>query len=193
MDSLEDLDDHELMYRSALGESRAFETLWKRHYWWLHAYAQRYCATSDESEDLVQEVFVRVLRAARDYDKRASFRSWAKRIAGNLGIDHSRARAARPLSAGFIPESWAEEADDRYLPESALDTEWLREELRQAIDQLSEKQKTVVAMRYFGAMSIADIAWATGIPVGTVKSRLHNGLKRIKAFLAHKNNETEEH
>ena len=60
------------------------------------------------------------------------------------------------------------------------------------MEVLSEDQRLAVIMRYFGAMSIQDIAWATRVPIGTVKSRLHAAMSKIKGHLSHHVKETED-
>lgn len=76
--------------------------------------------------------------------------------------------------------------DNHFDPAAALASEVLHKDLRAAIHALPDEQRLALVMHYFGDMSLQDIAWAMKCPVGTVKSRLFNGLRRVRKTLTEK-------
>jgi len=121
-----------------------------------------------------------VSRRAGDYIAQGQFVAWLKRIAVNLAKDFLRRErtALEPLDA------LAAAAETHpFDPTTALLSDVLRHDLRQAIQSLPDEQRLVLIMRYFGDMSVQDIAWAVRCPEGTVKSRLFHGLRRVRLAL----------
>ncbi|MCB9451572.1 MAG: RNA polymerase sigma factor [Anaerolineaceae bacterium] len=131
------------------------------------------------AEDLVQESLVRLLRGIHQYVYPRPFKPWLYQIATNLTRDHYK-RADTRHTESMPEDALSLGAADEPQPEAAL---LLRSEARQvaaAIRELPEHQREVVIFRYYQEFSLAEIADALNIPVGTVKSRLSIGLKRLR-------------
>ncbi len=171
------MSDHELMERLSRGDEQAFAILYERHREWVGFYLGGFCDTEEDREELVQDVFARIHRAAPRYAPTAAFTSWARQIARNTGIDYLRRCERR--AAGSQAELPEELHDLRFEPGRAVRSDLVREELRRAIEALPEPQRLAVVMRYFGTMELKEIAWALRCPVGTVKSRIHHALRSI--------------
>jgi RNA polymerase sigma-70 factor (ECF subfamily) len=170
--------DDELMQAVAEGDTAAFSELMRRHQRWIGSLVRAFVRDRQQAEDLTQEVFCRVHRSAGDYVARDQFVAWIKRIAINLAKDFLRGQRASP-----VPLEAEAAGTHLFDPETAILSDALRGDLRQAIQSLPDEQRLVLIMRYFGDMSVQDIAWAVKSPEGTVKSRIFHGLRRVRQTL----------
>jgi RNA polymerase sigma-70 factor (ECF subfamily) len=174
--------DDELVQAAAGGDDAAFSELMRRHRQWVCALMRAFVHDPEQAEDLAQEAFCRVYRHAGDYTAQGSFMPWLKRIAVNLAKDELRKqRKASLVSLTEIEETLV--TDKRSDPMAALASGAMRDELRAAIQRLPDEQRLALVMHYFGDMSLPDIAWAMQCPVGTIKSRLFYGLRRVRETL----------
>jgi RNA polymerase sigma-70 factor, ECF subfamily len=174
--------DDDLVQAAAGGDDAAFSELMRRHRQWVCALMRAFVHDPEQAEDLAQEAFCRVYRYAGDYTAQGSFVPWLKRIAANLAKDELRKqRKATLVSLTEIEETLV--SDKRSDPMAALASGVMREELRAAIQRLPDEQRLALVMHYFGDMSLPDIAWAMQCPVGTIKSRLFYGLRRVRETL----------
>jgi RNA polymerase sigma-70 factor (ECF subfamily) len=163
--------DEDLMAAVASGDETALTTLIDRYAASVHAYLLRHCGNREDADDLLQETWMRVARSARSFDTARRFRSWIYGIATNLARDGFRRRmtkerALRDLSTYPPAASNADSVD--------------RGELRERIAELPENMRTVLLLRYYEGMSEAEMAEALDIPRGTIKSRLHAALRRLR-------------
>jgi len=174
-----DFSDDTLMQSVARNEGDALRTLMQRHQSWVFSVLTAIVHNQQHAEDLTQEVFLRARQHAAKYTSQGEFASWLKRIAINAATDFLR-KETKFIAVGLdeIEKALADECCSS--PVSALLASTLREEVRTAIQSLPDDQRLVVVMRYFGDMSLQDIAWALKCPLGTVKSRLFYALRRIR-------------
>ncbi len=131
------------------------------------------------AEDLVQETFLRVLRAIAGYRHPHPFKPWLYAIAVNLVRDHFKQAEMRRVRA------WPEDFEATSL-ESTEDPLLATEDARRvaaAVRSLPLRQRETLILRYYQGLSLAEIAGALRIPEGTVKSRLSLGLQRLKDCL----------
>lgn len=133
------------------------------------------------AEDMVQESFLRVIRGIQGYDYPRPFRPWLYAIATNLARDHYKSAGARfnvalldepPYAASTPTPEYAAIADE----ESAA--------VRDALMALPDHQRAALVLRYYQGLTLAEIAEVLHVPVGTVKSRLSLGIKRLRDMLA---------
>jgi RNA polymerase sigma factor (sigma-70 family) len=171
--------DDTLMQSVARNEEDAFRTLIERHQSWVFSLLIAIVRHQQHAEDLTQEVFLRARQHADKYVSQGEFAAWLKRIAINAARDFLRrekkfiAVGLEDFETALADESWSS-------PVAALLKSTLKEEVRAAIESLPDDQRLVIVMRYFGDMSLQDIAWAMKCPLGTVKSRLFHALGRIR-------------
>jgi RNA polymerase sigma-70 factor (ECF subfamily) len=134
-----------------------------------------------QSEDIVQETLLRAWRKPTVLDQRAaSARAWLFTVARNLVIDDARSARRRhetPTAVETMPEPIAADETERMLDA------WL---IGDALAALSEEHRKVIALAYYGGRSVAEIAGELEIPEGTVKSRLHYGLRALRLALQEK-------
>lgn len=189
---MRDESDEGLMFRYKAGEVRAFELLLTRHRKPVFNFLLRSVGNPAQAEDLLQEVFLRVIKGADAYEKQAKFTTWLYTIARNLCVDAARRGKHRRAQSLDAPMN-AEEKDgatllDRVEDGSAgpahrvLDKE-LSGQLYAAIDKLSEEQREVFLMREFHDMPFKEIAEVVGCPENTVKSRMRYALEKLRQEL----------
>lgn len=181
------LSDEELMRATADGDMAAFETLVKRHQAPLLRFFVRMGADHALAEDCAQEVLVRVYRARERYEPRARFTTWLYRIGRNFWIDHVRARQVQPRALSLdAPVAGAEETLLRdAVPQAgdALAGRELAEEIERAVAALPEEQRLVLVLGLVQALPYAEVSEILDIPVGTVKSRMHTAVGKLREAL----------
>ena len=143
---------------------------------------------ADAAETLTQECFLRAFRMRSTFRGDSGLATWLVRIAVNLAHDHNRSRRwafwRRLRRTDRIDAIVA--ADARCSPEQALiESESLRA-VRSAVNQLSDRQKTVFLLRFVEDMSLEDISEAMNLEPGTVKSHLHRAIEAVRNACARK-------
>ena len=160
------------------GPSAAFGTLVLRYRKLVIAVAYRICGDAALAEDIAQDTFVRVWDRLADYKPSGNFRAWLARIATNLTIDAMRKR--KPVvDIEDLPLVSPEPG-----PEAAVVSSERAAAVRAALMRLPVQSRTVLVLREYQALSYQEIADALDVPLGTVKSRLNDARRRLKAELA---------
>lgn len=145
----------------------------------LYAFLYRMTGDAYLAEDLMQETFVRALQASKTYKPQGRLSSWLFSIAANLTKDHwrkQRNRRSVPLGIGRNQAS-ERSTEDKVLAHSEA------ENLRSALLELPLGHRAPLVLFYYHDLGYEDIARCLAIPVGTVRSRIHNGKTRIKRIL----------
>lgn len=175
-------DESALTRRASEGDPDAFDTL-VRAYEEL-AFRVAYLVVRDEADaqDVAQEAFVRAYRSLSKFDQRKPFRPWLLRIVTNLAINHRRS-AGRRDAMGRRYESEAKQRIAAPSPEAEVVAGELAEQVWAAVGALSEQDQAVLYLRYFIDASEEETSEAIGRPVGTVKSRLHRALQRLRTVI----------
>jgi len=146
------LTDDELMQASGSGDCRAFEVIVRRHQQHAWAIAYRFLGCREEAEDIVQDTFMRVLRAASRYHPSAAFRTYLQRIVIRLCLDHAKRR--RPVYTDELPDR-ADPANG--VLDSLIEGERARG-IHTALALLPANQRMAIVLRYSENMSYRDIA-----------------------------------
>lgn len=178
--------DEELVARfRSRRDPGAFETLVRRYEHELFGYLRRYLGSAEMAEDVFQETFLRVHVKCSRFERGRAFRPWLYAIATNQAIDAQR-RARRHRSGACQGRS---DGDHRALVERLPSRERTAEErceaeeteewVHTAVDGLSDSQRRVVMLTFSRGAKQREIATLLGIPVGTVKSRLHAAMSNL--------------
>ena len=164
-----------------LRDRHAFVTLFDYFAPRVKAYVMRGGLSEAEAEELAQDTMLQVWQKAGQFDpKRASAATWIYTIARNKKIDRLRKDKFVTIDLDQLSEAGQEIAAESQDP---LMSPLMAERLTDAIHALPEEQAVLVKQAFFQDMSHADIASATRIPLGTVKSRLRLGLARLRKIL----------
>jgi RNA polymerase sigma-70 factor, ECF subfamily len=171
------VEDEELIRRVAEGDYLALSELYDRYSRPVYATGIRVLGDTSLAEDLVQDAFMSVWRAAGSFDPgRASFATWLYRIARNRAVDLNRRRRVRPLSAGEEPLRSVSGGPE---PEVGADG-W---DVARALSRIPDEHREVLTLAYFEGLSQREISRRTGIPLGTIKSRTTSALRRLHRSL----------
>lgn len=176
--------DTDLMLRVKSGEAGAFERLVARFLRPLVAFFHRLGADPSTAEDCAQEVFVKLFRTRAAYEPRARFSTFLFSVARHHWIDVVRHRSAGPRTVSSdAPDPGGEEGGDTRMgdrlaaggeaPEGRAAREEIDVAVRRAVAALSPEHREVFALAQVEGLRYEEIAHILGIPVGTVKSRMH--------------------
>lgn len=132
----------------------------------------------DDAQDVAQEAFVQAFRSLAGYRADGSFGAWVGRIARRMAVQRAAALSRARLAVADVADF--DKPDDGAGPELQLLSGEQASSLRRAVASLPSDQREVIQLRYFGDRSLDSIASETGAPLGTVKSRLHRGLARLR-------------
>jgi RNA polymerase sigma-70 factor (ECF subfamily) len=192
---MNDQTDEQLMHAYREGNARAFELLLARHERKVWNFLRRSVGDPTLAQDLLQEVFLRVIKARADHvdwKGEAKFTTWVYAIARNLCIDHARRavhRDARSLDAPTRADDENSQTMHDRLASANRDAEGLasdgqvRARVDEAVAALPPDQREVFLLREVMDMPFAEIATVVGAPEPTVKSRMRYALERLREAL----------
>lgn len=175
------------MQAFAGGDALAFETLYDRHALPVWRFVQRSVRNAALADDLVQDVWFRLLRHAPQYEVRAKFRTWLYTLAHHRVVDHWRShRPHESLDADTDDdmarlETLSAGTDDG--PEHRLDSREQAQALLDALAALPAAQREAFLLQAEAGMTVAEIAQATGVSPETAKSRLRYARARLRETL----------
>lgn len=174
-----------LVQLSRTGDSAAFMELIHLYRDKLHRLAYRMLNNQHDSEDIVQETFMRVYLNLNQYDDTQKFSTWIYRIGKNLCIDLLRKKKdVRSLDSGLGDEKertfYDKLTSDEIGPENRVLLNEFQDQLRKVIDKLSDKYKTIVTLYYLNELTLEEISETLGLPVTTVKTRLYRGREQLR-------------
>ena len=189
-----DRSDEELMLAFRGGDAQAFAQLVSGHQRGVFNFILRSVRNQGRAEELLQEVFLRVVRAKDRYEKTAKFTTWLYSIARNLCVDESRrARfrdhqsldAKRGGKDGEEGGSMLSRLADEAVPtDEAAEAPKIRRRLATAVDGLPDEQREVFLLRQVSGLSFREIGETLDIPENTVKSRMRYALEKLRMQLA---------
>ncbi len=189
MGNVEDLED---MLAFQGGDEEGFQRLFRRYSGPLLHYLCRYTSNRSVAEELVQEVFLRVCRAAGTYEPRTAFRTWLYRIATNVAKNEIRRReyavkkepldalnlwrSSRRLGGGGVEGGAAS-------PEDLTGARQMEEAIQAILREMPERQRAALLLCRHQGLSYREIADVMGLRVGAVKSLIHRAMQTLKIRL----------
>lgn len=148
----------------------------ERLYW----HVRRFVCCHEETDDLLQDIFIKIWAALPTFRGDSRLYTWIYRIATNEVLNHLRKFKFRSL-VSF--ESISAKMENRIDEDPSFNGDALQRELHKAIQRLPEKQRLVFNLRYFDEMKYEDIAEITGTSVGALKASYHHAYNKIKEEL----------
>ena len=177
----EERSDAELVQRYLAGDGAAFTTLVHRHQRRVYNLAYRMLGREEDASDATQDAFMTALRKLSSFRGEAQFTTWMHRVTVNACYDILRRRQREPRLAG------PDDEDEPWRPDPGspdhADATAAAVDVQRALLQVAQEFRVVLVMHDVQDMAYDDIAEALGIPVGTVKSRLHRGRAALGRLL----------
>ncbi|MBK7692691.1 MAG: RNA polymerase sigma factor [Bacteroidetes bacterium] len=180
-----DSSDETLMRLLLKGNKLAFELLYERYFDKMVWYAFGYLNDIPKAEDIVQEVFIKIIQAPEKFDVNKKFSTWIYTITGNRCKNQLRDERNQQLPlTEAIGSNWS------VAPQSHVDVNYLRQILDEKFESLSEKEQQIFTLRFSQQLSIREIAAIMNIPEGSVKSGIFYLLKKYTHIFNYYNYET---
>ncbi len=181
------LNDEELMQRIANRDLEAFRALYDRYGDLVYSTTLRMVRDVYLAQDMVQEIFLRLWRKPESYvAHRGRFAVWLTSVARNRAVDEIRSRSRRYRHETASPEEQERELVGPDNDDPALTAE-LTDQRRLIVDALAElpsQQREVIELAYFGGLTQQEIAQRLSQPLGTVKTRIRLGMRKLRVTLA---------
>lgn len=182
--------DYLARYRE--GEAQAFRLLVDAYRDRMLQFFYRLCWDRDRAEDLVQDLFLKLMLGSKRYRPEGRMSTFVYRVATNLWIDHYRQQRPRPRFHSFdqvvLPgddaPSTVEYAGSDVAPPQQLADDEEKAAMRRALERLTEPHRLVFELAVYQERPYGEISELLQIPVGTVKSRMHNAVAALKELLA---------
>ena len=172
-----DTSDGDLVAAAQAGDRDALDRLLRRHHDRIYALARRMTGNDADAADATQEALIAIVRGLPRFDQRASFGTWAYRVATNACLDELRRRGRRPRPD---PDAFLATPS---LGSDTADVVSARIDVDAALATLPVEFRAAVVLRDLCALDYAEIAEVLGIPAGTVRSRIARGRSQIARFL----------
>jgi RNA polymerase sigma-70 factor (ECF subfamily) len=178
--------DTEIVLQCKVGRTGNLGLLAKKYEVRLMSYIISFIGNAVDAEDIFQEVFVRILKGARNFAGASKTSTWIYTITRNLCINFlAKKKESTPFSneEQMVQFSADSGAGVRENPVREAELRELEESISKTVHCLSPKTKEAVLLRYFNGLSYKQIAKVTGDPIGTVGYRIHEALKAMKVKL----------
>jgi RNA polymerase sigma-70 factor (ECF subfamily) len=185
---LQQMSDEDLMEQFQAGTVEAFNILVERYSERLMHYLYGFLGDARRCEDLLQETFLRVYRNRHSYQRIAKFSTWLYTIAGNLARSEYRKRKRRRVYSIQSVNRDDEEyeialPDETFSPDKHAESTIQDKYIQEALRSIPADFREVVVLRDVQQLTYEEIAQITGLPMGTVKSRINRGRTKLQALL----------
>lgn len=182
-----------LVRRCLAGDAVAWEEIVQRYHRRIYNLCYRFAGSSDDAQDLTQDVFIRMYRTLSSYDvERGAFQTWVTTITRNLLVDHFRkTKQDRVTDSLDTTSSEHEDAvplseqirDNSLPPDARVQSHEAGEAVHNALQKLSPELREAVILRDLQDMDYREIAGVLKVPEGTVKSRINRGRAELARLL----------
>lgn len=171
------------MIQNDAERDKGFKLLMDKYQSSMYQHIRRIVVHHDEAADVLQNVWIKILRAISSFKGESSLYTWMYRICTNESLTHLRKQNRRRTQS-------IEDSDDglrKQVAETEIDSHLIEEKLKKAILLLPQKQKLVFSLRYFEEMNYADMSEVLGTSVGGLKASYHHAVKKIEAYIKEHN------
>ena len=183
-------EDMELVARAQTGDTAAFDALLVKHSPRLYALVYHMTANHDDTDDMLQDVWMKVYRSIGGFRGQSQFYTWLHSIAANTTVNFLKKRVRRrtmnldDLDSGILQDKEFVELQAASTPVRDADLGEMQRKINEAVQQLTPEHRAVVTMFDIQGMPHADIAKVLRISEGTVRSRLFYAHKQLQAWLS---------
>ncbi|MGH1537461.1 MAG: sigma-70 family RNA polymerase sigma factor [Gammaproteobacteria bacterium] len=181
-----EINDEHLMLQYQQGDQEAFEDLYRKYKDVLYRYFLKHCSDRQQSEELYQEVWIKLINSAARYKPKAKFKTYLFTIAHNTLVDFYRKAKPSQLiefEDAEMTEDFANHPAMLALPEDEFTLKQKSNVLMQTLEELPADQKEAAILHFEQEMSVQEIAEITQVKTETAKSRLRYAKNKLKAAL----------
>ncbi len=183
--------DNQLMQKAGSGNRAAFKELVKKHQGTVTGIIYRYTGNHNEVEDLAQDIFLKIYKAASSYVPRAQFKTWLYKVVANhcLNFFRSQKRKAiitsldQPLSEDYNPHIQRTD-EQKKQPEIILQQQELQIALKRALSELPERQRMAIILHRFEGLSYKEVGTILGASLSAVESLIFRAMNNLKEKLS---------
>jgi RNA polymerase sigma-70 factor (ECF subfamily) len=179
--------DEAAVARARAGDEDAFRVLVERHSRSLFSLAYRMTGNEQDAEDVVQESLLRAYRKLEDFDERATFRTWLYRITVNCSLDLVRSRKRRSESARpadpELEDPMQSFPSPGPTPDRVAMSEQARHRIVEAMEELTEAEKTAFVLRHYHGMRIDEVSRVLGCRPGAAKNCVFRAVQKLRRSL----------
>jgi RNA polymerase sigma-70 factor (ECF subfamily) len=187
--------DFSLVFKAKIGDQKAYAEIMQRYKDSIYYMALKMVNNKDDAMDLTVETFAKAFENLDKYKPEYAFSTWLFRIATNNSIDFIRKKKLNVVSLDLLSE---DEGGDFYLqvpaeglnPEETSIRKQEREKLKNMVEQLPLRYRTLIVLRYYEELSYEEISQQLGIPIGTVKAQLFRARDLMSNILNRKKKNT---
>lgn len=181
------LTDEELIFAFQQGNSEAYSEIVYRYKDKLVNFVYRYAGNFDDSEDIVQETLIKVYTSKHLYREIAKFSTWIYTIAINLA--KTKLLKKQKMKTFSLSDTYDDDdkdfdvPDEAFTPDVDANSKFLSKHIQEALNRINENYRELVIMRDIDDLSYEEIVEITGLPMGTVKSRINRGREKLQELL----------
>ncbi|HEX2958465.1 MAG TPA: sigma-70 family RNA polymerase sigma factor [Chitinispirillaceae bacterium] len=173
------IDDEEMRRISlaAQGDKQAFSELFNQYRVMIYRIVIRFLGVSEDADDAVQQVFIELYKSLPGYMGNSKFTTWLYRIAVNVSIQYIRKRKRGSDFEIFNPEF---HVDTTQNSSSSVEQKELQKQIAAALEGIHERKRSVLVLHDMEGLTMEEISEITGLPLGTVKSRLFHAREELR-------------
>ncbi|MEM8728927.1 MAG: RNA polymerase sigma factor [Pseudomonadota bacterium] len=176
------MQDAELVTRISQGDRQAMRQFYERHQAGLYHFVRGRLGDAFEASDVMQEAFLEVWKGASRFKGHSSAKTWLYGIARNKAVD--RVRKSQRVTLKDNPDETL--ADDSPTPQAVMEAASDAARVKECMDKLPDVQRAAVRLAFYEDLSYPEAADVEGVPVGTIKTRIHHAKKLLLRCLAGK-------
>ena len=181
------LTDEELIFRFQEGNSDAYNEIVHRYKDKLVNFVYRYTGNYDDCEDIAQDTLIKVYTSKHLYKEIAKFSTWIYTIAINLA--KTKVIKKQKMKTFSLSDAYDDEdkdfdiSDEAFTPDVNANAKFLSQHIQNALSRINDNYRELVIMRDIEDLSYEEIVEITGLPMGTVKSRINRGREKLQELL----------
>src|SRR3990172_7280072 len=186
-EDLKSLTDEELIFKFQTGINEAYDEIVHRYKDKLVNFVYRYAGNYDDCEDIAQDTLIKVYTSKHLYKEIAKFSTWIYTIAINLA--KTKLMKKQKMKTFSLSDAYDDEDKDFDIPDEAFtpdidaNAKFLNQHIQNALNKINDNYRELVIMRDIEEFSYEEIVEITGLPMGTVKSRINRGREKLQELL----------
>lgn len=172
-----DEEERELIARAVQGDKQAFSEMFFKYRLMVYRVVYRFLGAAEDSDDAVQQIFIELFKSLPGYKGNSKFTTWLFRISVNVAIQYIRKRKRFSQTEGFNPEHFIDPSQNSSC---YVEKRELRMQIASVLETVHMRKRVVLILHDMEGRTMEEISEITGLPIGTVKSRLFHGREELR-------------